>query len=88
MSAITTVPIAIENVAATSAAATASKEGKQPREYMPNPPCGRDEGSWCRVLANNELQSDDSPRSTRHIEIELEEGSTYKTVSCLFVLLL
>ena len=51
---------------------------------MPNPPCGREKGSWCKILANDELQSRGSPRSTRHIEIELKRGRSYKTVG-LFV---
>ena len=49
-------------------------------QEMPDPVCGAQKGSWCKVLVNKELQKEGSLRSTRHIEVEINDSWSYKTV--------
>ena len=44
------------------------------------------EAVYASILENRELQSSSSERSTRHIEISLPEGATYKEGDHLGVL--
>lgn len=52
--------------------------GAQARAVLPNKYPLQDEARLGVIVRNDELQSTHSPRSTRHIEIELPEGVEYR----------